>query len=392
MLLSLAQWLQTLSPEFGVFRVFQYITFRAVMAALTALMIGLIAGPYVINRLRALKIGQQVRSYGMETHLVKSGTPTMGGVLILLSITISTLLWFDLSNRFVWIVLFVTLSFGAIGWVDDWRKVVNKDPEGMRSREKYFWQSVIGLLAALYLVFSISEVSNMRVLDLFFTWVRSGFDVNLPPKAGLQVPFVKVINYPLGVFGFVLLTYLVIVGASNAVNLTDGLDGLAIMPVVMVGSSLGVFAYVTGSAVYSKYLFFPYIPGSGELLIFCAAMAGAGLAFLWFNTYPAQIFMGDVGALALGAALGTIAVIVRQEIVLFIMGGIFVAEAVSVMLQVSYFKYTKKKFGEGRRILKMAPLHHHYEKSGWKETQVVVRFWIITMLLCLVGLSSLKLR
>jgi phospho-N-acetylmuramoyl-pentapeptide-transferase len=392
MLLSLAQWLQTLSPEFGVFRVFQYITFRAVMAALTALMIGLLAGPYVINRLLALKIGQQVRSYGMETHLVKSGTPTMGGVLILLSIAISTLLWFDLSNRFVWIVLFVTLGFGAIGWVDDWRKVVNKDPEGMRSGEKYFWQSVIGLLAALYLVFSISEVSNMRVLDLFFTWVRSGFDVNLPPKAGLQVPFLKVINYPLGVFGFVLLTYLVIVGASNAVNLTDGLDGLAIMPVVMVGSSLGVFAYVTGSAVYSKYLFFPYIPGSGELLIFCAAMAGAGLAFLWFNTYPAQIFMGDVGALALGAALGTIAVIVRQEIVLFIMGGIFVAEALSVMLQVTYFKYTKKKFGEGRRILKMAPLHHHYEKSGWKETQVVVRFWIITMLLCLVGLSSLKLR
>jgi phospho-N-acetylmuramoyl-pentapeptide-transferase len=392
MLLSLAQWLQTLSPEFGFFRVFQYITFRAVMAAMTALMIGLMAGPYVINRLRALKIGQQVRSYGMETHLVKSGTPTMGGVLILLSIAISTLLWFDLSNRFVWIVLFVTLGFGAIGWVDDWRKVVNKDPEGMRSREKYFWQSVIGLLAALYLVFSISEVSNMRVLDLFFKWVQSGFDVNLPPKAGLQVPFVKVINYPLGVFGFVLLTYLVIVGASNAVNLTDGLDGLAIMPVVMVGSSLGVFAYVTGSAVYSKYLFFPYIPGSGELLIFCAAMAGAGLAFLWFNTYPAQIFMGDVGALALGAALGTIAVIVRQEIVLFIMGGIFVAEALSVMAQVSYFKYTKKKFGEGRRILKMAPLHHHYEKSGWKETQVVVRFWIITMLLCLVGLSSLKLR
>ena len=392
MLLSLAQWLQTLSPEFGFFRVFQYITFRAVMAAMTALMIGLLAGPYVINRLRTLKIGQQVRSYGMETHLVKSGTPTMGGVLILMSIAISTLLWFDLSNRFVWIVLFVTLGFGAIGWVDDWRKVVNQDPEGMRSREKYFWQSIIGLLAALYLVFSISEVSNMRVLDLFFKWVQSGFDVNLPPKAGLQVPFVKVINYPLGVFGFVLLTYLVIVGASNAVNLTDGLDGLAIMPVVMVGSSLGVFAYVTGSAVYSKYLFFPYIPGSGELLIFCAAMAGAGLAFLWFNTYPAQIFMGDVGALALGAALGTIAVIVRQEIVLFIMGGIFVAEAMSVMLQVTYFKYTKKKFGEGRRILKMAPLHHHYEKSGWKETQVVVRFWIITMLLCLVGLSSLKLR
>ena len=392
MLLSLAQWLQSLSPELGFFRVFQYLTFRAVMAAMTALLIGLIAGPYVINRLKVLKIGQQVRSYGMETHLTKSGTPTMGGVLILLAISISTLLWFDLSNRFVWIVLVVTIGFGAIGWVDDWRKVVHQDPEGMRSREKYFWQSVIGLLAALYLVFSISENSNLRVLELFLKWVQSGFDVNLPPKAGLQVPFIKVISYPLGVFGFVLLTYLVIVGASNAVNLTDGLDGLAIMPVVMVGSSLGVFAYVTGSSVYSKYLFFPYIPGSGELLIFCAAMAGAGLAFLWFNTYPAQIFMGDVGALALGAALGTIAVIVRQEIVLFIMGGIFVVEALSVMVQVSYFKYTKKKYGVGRRVLKMAPLHHHFEKSGWKETQVVVRFWIITMLLCLIGISTLKLR
>lgn len=392
MLLSLAQWLQSLSPELGFFRVFQYLTFRAVMAAMTALLIGLISGPYVIKRLKELKIGQQVRSYGMETHLTKSGTPTMGGVLILLAISISTLLWFDLSNRFVWIVLAVTIGFGAIGWVDDWRKVVHQDPEGMRSREKYFWQSVIGLLAALYLVFSISESSNLRVLELFLKWVQSGFDVNLPPKAGLQVPFIKVISYPLGVFGFVLLTYLVIVGASNAVNLTDGLDGLAIMPVVMVGSSLGVFAYVTGSSVYSKYLFFPYIPGSGELLIFCAAMAGAGLAFLWFNTYPAQIFMGDVGALALGAALGTIAVIVRQEIVLFIMGGIFVVEALSVMIQVSYFKYTKKKYGIGRRVLKMAPLHHHFEKSGWKETQVVVRFWIITMLLCLIGISTLKLR
>ena len=392
MLLSLAQWLQSLSPELGFFRVFQYLTFRAVMAAMTALLIGLISGPYVIKRLKELKIGQQVRSYGMETHLTKSGTPTMGGVLILLAISISTLLWFDLSNRFVWIVLAVTIGFGAIGWVDDWRKVVHQDPEGMRSREKYFWQSVIGLLAALYLVFSISESSNLRVLELFLKWVQSGFDVNLPPKAGLQVPFIKVISYPLGVFGFVLLTYLVIVGASNAVNLTDGLDGLAIMPVVMVGSSLGVFAYVTGSSVYSKYLFFPYIPGSAELLIFCAAMAGAGLAFLWFNTYPAQIFMGDVGALALGAALGTIAVIVRQEIVLFIMGGIFVVEALSVMIQVSYFKYTKKKYGIGRRVLKMAPLHHHFEKSGWKETQVVVRFWIITMLLCLIGISTLKLR
>jgi phospho-N-acetylmuramoyl-pentapeptide-transferase len=392
MLLSLAQWLQSLSPDYGYLRVFQYLTFRAVMAAMTALLIGLVAGPAVIRKLTALKIGQPIRGYGIEAHLSKSGTPTMGGVLILLSISFSTLMWVDLSNRFVWIVLLVTLAFGAIGWVDDWRKVVNKDPEGMPSREKYLWQSLVGLLAALYLVFSISEVSNLKVLELFFSWVRSGFDVNLPPKAGLVVPFFKEISYPLGVLGFVILTYLVIVGSSNAVNLTDGLDGLAIMPVVMVGSALGVFAYVAGSAVYSKYLFFPHIPGTGELLVFCAAIAGAGLAFLWFNTHPAQVFMGDVGALGLGAALGTIAVIVRQEIVLAIMGGIFVAEALSVMLQVSYFKYTKRKYGEGRRILKMAPLHHHFEKSGWKETQVVVRFWIITMLLCLVGLSTLKLR
>ncbi len=392
MLLSLAQWLQSISPEFGYFRVFQYLTFRAVMAALTALLIGLIAGPAVIRYLTSIKIDQPIRAYGMESHLSKSGTPTMGGVLILISIAISTLLWFDWSNRFVWIVLLVTLGFGAIGWVDDWRKVVNKDPEGMRSREKYFWQSLIGVLAALYLVFSISENSNFRVMELFISWIKSGFDVNLPPKAGLFLPFFKEVSYPLGVLGFVILTYLVIVGSSNAVNLTDGLDGLAIMPVVMVCSALGVFAYVTGSSVYSKYLFFPYIPGAGELLIFCAAMAGAGLAFLWFNTHPAQVFMGDVGALALGGALGTIAVIVRQEIVLAIMGGIFVAEAVSVMMQVTYFKYTKRKYGEGRRILKMAPLHHHFEKTGWKETQVVVRFWIITMLLCLVGLSTLKLR
>jgi phospho-N-acetylmuramoyl-pentapeptide-transferase len=392
MLLSLAIWLQSLGPEFGFLRVFQYITFRAVMAAMTALLIGLMAGPSVIRHLAALKIGQPVRGYGMETHLAKSGTPTMGGVLILIAIAVSTLLWFDWTNRFVWIVLVVTLGFGAIGWVDDWRKVVRKDPEGMRSREKYFWQSVIGLIAALYLVFSISESSNWRVLQLFYNWVASGFDVNLPPKADLIVPFFKQISYPLGVFGFVILTYVVIVGSSNAVNLTDGLDGLAIMPVVMVGSALGVFAYVTGSAVYSKYLFFPHIPGSGELLIFCAATAGAGLAFLWFNAYPAQVFMGDVGALALGGALGTIAVIVRQEIVLAIMGGIFVVEAVSVMIQVGYFKYTKRKYGQGRRILLMAPLHHHFEKTGWTETQVVVRFWIITMLLCLLGLSTLKLR
>ena len=392
MLIWLTQWLQTLSPDLGFLRVFQYQTFRAVMAAMTALLMGLAAGPWVIRRLTALKIGQPIRGYGMETHHVKSGTPTMGGVLILLCIAVSTLLWFDWSNRFVWIVLLVTLGFGAIGWSDDWRKVVNKDPEGMPSREKYLWQSLIGLAAALYLVFSISENTNYRVLELFFTWVQSGFDMSLPPKAGLMVPFFKEISYPLGVLGFVILSYLVIVGSSNAVNLTDGLDGLAIMPVVLVGACLGIFAYVTGNVVFARYLFLPHIAGAGELMIFCAAMSGAGLAFLWFNTHPAQVFMGDVGALALGGALGTIAVIVRQEIVLAIMGGVFVAEALSVMLQVTYFKYTKKTTGIGQRILKMAPLHHHFEKSGWKETQVVVRFWIITMLLCLVGLSTLKLR
>ncbi len=392
MLLSFSHWLQSVYPDFKFLRVVDYLTFRAVMAALTALVLGLAIGPWVIARLATLKIGQPVRAYGMQSHLAKSGTPTMGGVLILLCITVSTLLWFDWSNRFVWVVLVVTLGFGAIGWADDWKKVVSKDPEGMRSREKYFWQSLIGLIAALYLVFSISENTNMRVLELFLQWVSSGFDVNLPPKAGLLVPFFKEVSYPLGVLGFVVLTYLVIVGSSNAVNLTDGLDGLAIMPVVMVGSALGIFAYVTGNVVYSKYLFLPHIAGSGELLIFCAAMAGAGLAFLWFNTHPAQVFMGDVGALALGAALGTIAIIVRQEIVLAIMGGIFVVEAVSVMLQVVYFKTTRRKYGAGKRLFKMAPLHHHFEKSGWAETQVVVRFWIITMLLCLVGLSTLKLR
>jgi phospho-N-acetylmuramoyl-pentapeptide-transferase len=392
MLLSLADWLQTLSPEFGFFRVFQYITFRAIMAAMTSLVIGLVFGPWVIRRLSALKIGQPIRTYGVEAHQSKTGTPTMGGVLILLGIGVSTLLWFDWTNRFVWIVMVVTIGFGAIGWVDDWRKVVQKNPEGMPSREKYFWQSLIGIVAALYLAFSVSETSNMRVLELFLRWVQSGFSNELPPKADLIVPFFKSVSYPLGVFGFIVLTYLVIVGSSNAVNLTDGLDGLAIMPVVMVGSALGVFAYVTGSSVYSRYLLFPYIPGAGELLIFCAAMAGAGLAFLWFNTHPAQVFMGDVGALALGGALGTIAVITRQEIVLAIMGGIFVAEALSVMAQVVWFKYTKRRYGAGRRFFKMAPLHHHFEKSGWREEQVVVRFWIITMLLCLVGLASLKLR
>ncbi len=392
MLLILSQWLMQMYPELGFLRVFQYITFRAVMAAMTALLIGLAAGPWVIRRLRALKIGQPVRDYAMETHLVKSGTPTMGGVLILLSITISTLLWFEWNNRFVWLVLIVTLGFGAIGWADDWRKVVRKDPEGMRSREKFFWQTLIGLGVALFLAFSISESNNYRVLQLMLDWVRSGFSISLSPKADLLVPFFKQISYPLGVWGFVVLSYLVIVGSSNAVNLTDGLDGLAIMPVVMVGSTLGVFAYVTGHRMYAEYLYLPHIAGVGELMVFCAALLGAGLAFLWFNAHPAEVFMGDVGALALGGALGTIAVIVRQEIMLAIMGGIFVVEALSVMLQVAYFRYTKKRYGTGQRLFKMAPLHHHFEKNGWRETQVVVRFWIITMLLCLAGLATLKLR
>ncbi|MEX3547672.1 MAG: phospho-N-acetylmuramoyl-pentapeptide-transferase [Burkholderia sp.] len=389
MLLALAQWLQ---GEASFLRLFTYLTFRAVMATITALGIGLVCGPWVIRKLTEMNVGQAVRKNGPQTHLVKSGTPTMGGVLILIGIAVATLLWGDLTNRFIWIVMLVTFGFGVVGWVDDYRKVVHKDPRGMSSKEKYFWQSLIGLFAAVYLGFSVSEASNVRVFDLFMAWVRSGLSMGLPARADLMLPFLKSISYPLGVWGFIALTYLVIVGASNAVNLTDGLDGLVIMPVVLVGSSLGIFAYVMGSSVYSKYLLFPHIPGAGELLIFCSAMGGAGLAFLWYNTHPAQVFMGDVGALALGGALGTVAVIVRQEIVLFIMGGIFVAETLSVMLQVTWFRYTKRCYGEGRRIFKMAPLHHHFELSGWKETQVVVRFWIITLLLCLFGLSTLKLR
>jgi len=389
MLLILAQWLQ---DDFSFFRVFNYITFRAVMATLTALLIGLAAGPWVIRKLTTLKMGQAVRTDGPQTHLVKSGTPTMGGVLILIGIFVSCMLWADLSNRFIWIVMIVTFGFGLIGWVDDYRKVARKDPKGMASREKFLWQTLIGLFAAIYLAFSVSEVSNLKVLQLFFDWLSSGFALSLPAKSNLLIPFVKEISYPLGVLGFIILSYFVIVGSSNAVNLTDGLDGLVIMPVILVGAALGAFAYVMGNAIYAKYLLFPYIPGAGELMIFCGAMGGAGLAFLWYNTHPAQVFMGDVGALALGGALGTIAVIVRQEIVLFVMGGIFVAETFSVMLQVFWFKFTKKRYGEGRRIFRMAPLHHHFELGGWRETQVVVRFWIITILLVLIGLSSLKLR
>ncbi len=389
MLYELFGWLSTSISGFGVF---EYITLRAMLACATALFIGLWAGPRVIRRLTALKIGQAVRAYGPESHLVKNGTPTMGGVLILIAIGISTLLWADLSNRFVWVVMLVTFGFGAIGWVDDYRKVVYRNPEGMSSREKFFWQSLIGLIASVYLTFAVSAPANADLWPLFKEWVLSGFSMPLPSRADLIVPFFKSVSYPLGVFGFAALTWVVIVGTSNAVNLTDGLDGLAIMPTVMVGSALGIFAYVVGRVDYSKYLLFPYIPGASEMLILCAALAGAGLAFLWFNAYPAQVFMGDVGALALGGMLGTVAVIVRQEIVLFIMGGVFVVETLSVMLQVVWFKYTKKKYGTGRRILRMAPLHHHFEVGGWKETQVVVRFWIITMMLVLLGLATLKLR
>jgi phospho-N-acetylmuramoyl-pentapeptide-transferase len=384
MLLALFQWL---SQDYRAFGVFNYITLRAVMACLTALAISLIAGPIVIRKLTAYKIGQSVRDDGPKSHLVKAGTPTMGGVLVLIAILITTLLWADLSNRFIWVVLIVTFGFGAIGWVDDYRKVVYRNPKGLSAKSKFLWSSVIGFAAAVYLAFAVSVPSNEKILELFVAWMRSGFEMDLPPKADLIVPFFKNIAYPLGAFGFIALSYCVIVGTSHAVNLTDGLDGLAIMPAVMVASALGIFAYVVGNAVYSKYLLFPYIPGAGELLVFCTALAGAGLGFLWFNAYPAEVFMGDVGALSLGAALGTVAVIVRQEIVLFIMGGVFVAETLSVMLQVAYFKYSG-----GKRIFRMAPLHHHYELGGWKESQVVIRFWIITMMLVLFGLSTLKLR
>jgi phospho-N-acetylmuramoyl-pentapeptide-transferase len=384
MLLALTQWL---AQDVRAFNVFQYITLRAVLATLTALAISLLAGPLVIRKLTAYKIGQAVRDDGPQSHLTKAGTPTMGGALVLLSILITTLLWGDLTNRFVWVVLVVTFGFGAIGWVDDYRKVVKNNPKGLSPKAKFFWQSLIGLAAATYLAFAVSAPSTAKVLDFFMAWVGSGFSMDLPPNADLIVPFAKNIAYPLGVFGFITLSYLVIVGTSNAVNLTDGLDGLAIMPAVMVAGGLAVFAMVLGRVDYSRYLLFPYIPGAAELTVFCGALIGAGLGFLWFNAYPADVFMGDVGALSLGAALGTVAVIVRQEIVLFIMGGVFVAETVSVMLQVLYFKWSG-----GKRIFRMAPLHHHYELSGWKESQVVVRFWIITMMLVLFGLSTLKLR
>jgi phospho-N-acetylmuramoyl-pentapeptide-transferase len=359
-----------LSQDIRTFSVFNYITLRALMAAMTSLMISFMVGPWMIRKLTAMKIGQSVRTDGPQTHLVKAGTPTMGGALILTSVAITTLLWGDLHNAYIWVVLFTTLGAGAIGWVDDYRKVVHRNPDGLSAKTKMFWQSLIALAVGIFLY----------------------QHATLPAHTELIVPFFKHLVFPLGATGFIVLVYLVIVGTSNAVNLTDGLDGLAIMPTVMVASALAIFAYVAGHAEFSKYLGEPSIPGAGELAVFCAAIAGSGLAFLWFNAYPAEVFMGDVGALSLGAALGTVAVIIRQELVLFIMGGVFVVEAVSVMLQVSYFKYTKRRYGTGKRILLMAPLHHHFEQKGWKETQVVVRFWIITMLLVLIGLATLKLR
>ena len=383
MLLALANWI---AVDVRAFNVFSYVTLRAVVAAMTALVISFVVGPGMIRKLTLYKIGQSVRDDGPPTHLIKAGTPTMGGALILVSIAITTLLWADLRNRFVWVVLLVTLGFGAIGWIDDYRKVVRQDPKGLSARAKLVAQSVIALVAAIYLAFSVSAPSNSQFLQLFLAWIFSGFNLDLPPKADLIVPFFKSVSYPLGVWGFIALSYTVIVGASNAVNLTDGLDGLAIMPTAMIAVALGIFAYAMGRADFSGYLLLPHIPGAGELAVICAAIFGAGMGFLWFNAYPAEVFMGDVGALALGAALGAIAIIVRQEIVLAIMGGVFVVETLSVMIQVASFKLT------GKRVFRMAPIHHHYELKGWKENQVVVRFWIITMLLVLFGLASLKLR
>ncbi|MGN6382190.1 MAG: phospho-N-acetylmuramoyl-pentapeptide-transferase [Dyella sp.] len=360
MLLELADWL---ARHFTAVHLFQYITFRTIMAALTALAMSLLFGPAVIRKLAQLKAGQVVRSDGPQTHLTKAGTPTMGGVMILLSVAIATLLWADLHNRYVWLVLAVTLGFGAIGFYDDYRKIVLRDSRGLASRWKYFWQSVFGLIAAWF---------------LFHT-------AQLPAETALYVPLFKQVAIPLGVL-FVVLAYFMIVGFSNAVNLTDGLDGLAIMPTVLVSGALGVFAYLAGNKVFSEYLGIPSIPGAGELSIYCGALAGAGLGFLWFNTYPAQVFMGDVGALAIGAALAAIAVIVRQEIVLLVMGGVFVMETASVMMQVASFKLT------GKRIFRMAPIHHHFELKGWPEPRVIVRFWIISVVLVLIGLATLKVR
>jgi phospho-N-acetylmuramoyl-pentapeptide-transferase len=360
MLLWLTNYLTNLDSSF---QVFQYLTVRGILGVLTALVLSLVSGPYMIRKLNYHQIGQVVRDDGPQTHLSKAGTPTMGGAMILISILVSSLLWSDLGNLYVWVVMGVTASFGAIGWVDDYRKVFEKNPKGLPARWKYFWQSVFGSVAVIVL------------------YVNAG----IPAETQLFIPFFKNFAWNMGVF-YVFFAYFIVVGFSNAVNLTDGLDGLAILPTVMVGSALGIIAYLTGHLGFANYLNIPYIPGTGELVVFCGALAGAGLGFLWFNTYPAQIFMGDVGALALGAALGIVAVIVRHEIVLVIMGGVFVMETLSVILQVASFKLT------GKRIFRMAPLHHHFELKGWPEPRVIVRFWIITVILVLFGLATLKLR
>jgi phospho-N-acetylmuramoyl-pentapeptide-transferase len=360
MLLYLTEYLSQFHSGFSVF---QYLTLRAILGALSALLLSLLLGPYIIRKLSYHQVGQFVRDDGPQSHLSKAGTPTMGGALILAAIIISTLLWADLSNRYIWVVLAVTSLFGAIGWVDDYKKLIKKQSEGLKARHKYLWQTIAGIGAALFLYYT----------------------AKVPAELELIVPFFKTVAIPMGAF-FIVLTYFVIVGTSNAVNLTDGLDGLAIMPTVMVGGALGIFAYVTGNANFSSYLGIPFIPGVGEVVVICGAIIGAGLGFLWFNTYPAQVFMGDVGALGLGAALGVIAVVVRQELVLLVMGGVFVMETVSVILQVASFKLT------GRRIFRMAPLHHHFELKGWPEPRVIVRFWIITFILVLIGLSTLKIR
>ena len=383
----LLELFRSLADGFPALNVFNYLTLRAVLAALTSMGIGFALGPWMIARLKNLHFGQAVRTDGPKTHLVKDGTPTMGGALILFAITVSTLLWADLSNRFIWVVLFVTLGYGSIGWIDDYRKVVHHNPKGMSAREKFSWQSVIGLAAAFYLVFALSVPAGGTLTETIAGWVEAGFPLDISSNLHLLIPCFKDIALPLGLVGFMVFTYVVIVGSSNAVNLTDGLDGLAILPSVMVGGALGIFAYVVGRPDYAGYLIFPYIPGAGELVVIAGGLIGAGLAFLWYNAHPAQVFMGDVGALALGGCLGTMAVITRQELVLAVMGGIFVVETLSVMIQTVYFRLS-----HGKRIFLMAPVHHHFELKGWKETQVVTRFWIITMILVLIGLSTLKIR
>lgn len=383
----LLELFRSLADGFPALNVFNYLTLRAVLAALTSMGIGFALGPWMIARLKNLHFGQAVRTDGPKTHLVKDGTPTMGGALILFAITVSTLLWADLSNRFIWVVLFVTLGYGSIGWIDDYRKVVHHNPKGMSAREKFSWQSVIGLAAAFYLVFALSVPAGGTLTETIAGWVEASFPLDISSNLHLLIPCFKDIALPLGLVGFMVFTYVVIVGSSNAVNLTDGLDGLAILPSVMVGGALGIFAYVVGRPDYAGYLIFPYIPGAGELVVIAGGLLGAGLAFLWYNAHPAQVFMGDVGALALGGCLGTMAVITRQELVLAVMGGIFVVETLSVMIQTVYFRLS-----HGKRIFLMAPVHHHFELKGWKETQVVTRFWIITMILVLIGLSTLKIR